>query len=1072
MAEIDTIKVVLSEKGMRPGETHTWQNVEYFWADQIYSKTGVVFAKYLLLPLSLDEWEEFLLSDEQFSAEVIEKTYYLLHSDLCWNLYLVCVLSDEDFEQIDLHTRFELERNTNYIRKIVLKESELGARLPVGNTLLRADDQPLVQPEQEWRKILKEEYEFCLDSFQSAGFESIASGISPCKKGVSNIPPVPLEKIYSVHSIHIPEDFRPHFYNNDINLSFPKANLLSGTNGAGKTSVFSAIELAMTGTVRKQHPVPEDPADQAEVSLMFDTNKGEIEVHKVLTAQKKKQREAKWYKNRAENRTADQLNTLFHRFNYFSVDDTYLFTSEQPDHSIIFSKILYGPETAAKWKNIKVWREKCEQESSQLCAEMKRIDELLQKPSSVQFIDESSLRSYIRRSGLNIAPDASYSQIAGTLGEIQAELNQAEACKPILSRSMLEVEKRNTEQQLLDLREQTTVLQEQFKKCNNDYETLNIAIRRNENRLKFIKRQKEILSPLEELLPVLKIKMDKYEVFLSFQKQQQKLEELEKNFDRLQVFWDEYHDLLAYSSLPDLDAQWEDLKAKQANLKLRSSQVESQINEAEMHVELGKKLLNQLRSIGKEIVQEIPSLHQCPLCGTKDIEAKVILNHLNQEQEISSEELSRLYQKRQQLEGERLQLDRQWEALCQLGKTADTVASAFATAHDLFPKVSVGEPLETVKRVLEEIQQQKSRKDQLQEFLEREKKRIKAKYIPKQSEISVEDVLNVEDRVRELLLRNKYTECENLSGSMLPERVLDILRRLDSEKEELESDIINKKTERDALPFENLAKQQNERFGQLNALENDETRWKQMVRFWENISEWVLSEAVDLDGAALKMHCEKISNDVKNITEYATYQQKHEELNQRKTQIEQKYQNYQKVVKRLEGLRELESYSQEFIQQNIEQISRIFLSLHQPQEFSGLVMEGKELVGLRGGKKVPVVNMSTGQRTALVLSVFFQMHLSNSVAPQFLLIDEPVANIDELNVLSLMDFLREMVVSHGRQIFFTTASRNVAQLFRRKFSFLKEDFQRLNFLRKSTEELKISQITYDQEKVMLRKNIL
>ena len=173
-----------------------------------------------------------------------------------------------------------------------------------------------------------------------------------------------------------------------------------------------------------------------------------------------------------------------------------------------------------------------------------------------------------------------------------------------------------------------------------------------------------------------------------------------------------------------------------------------------------------------------------------------------------------------------------------------------------------------------------------------------------------------------------------------------------------------------------------------------------MILFWENVSEWVLSEAVDLDGMALQAHCEKISNDVKNIVEYSVYQQDCEKLISRKKQIKKEYNNYQKVIKHLARLRELEFYSQEFIQQNIEQISRIFLSLHLPQEFSGLTMEGKELVGVRGREKVPVVNMSTGQRTALVLSVFFQLHLSNSAAPEFLLIDEPVANIDELNVLS------------------------------------------------------------------------
>ncbi len=93
-----------------------------------------------------------------------------------------------------------------------------------------------------------------------------------------------------------------------------------------------------------------------------------------------------------------------------------------------FPKLLYGLETITKWKNIKTWRENCEQKSFKLSEEMEQLDGLLQKTSSVETIDESGLRSYIKRSGLNLAPNASYSQIAEILGEIQAELNRAEAC--------------------------------------------------------------------------------------------------------------------------------------------------------------------------------------------------------------------------------------------------------------------------------------------------------------------------------------------------------------------------------------------------------------------------------------------------------------------------------------------------------------------------------------------------------------------------------------------------------------------------------------------------------------------
>ena len=94
------------------------------------------------------------------------------------------------------------------------------------------------------------------------------------------------------------------------------------------------------------------------------------------------------------------------------------------------------------------------------------------------------------------------------------------------------------------------------------------------------------------------------------------------------------------------------------------------------------------------------------------------------------------------------------------------------------------------------------------------------------------------------------------------------------------------------------------------------------------------------------------------------------------------------------------------------------------------------------------------------------MNLATPSAPGFLLLDEPVANIDDLNVLALMDFLREIALTHQRQIFFTTANRNVAKLFRRKFSFLEDDFQELWFFRENEHCLQITKRIYDQNRLL------
>jgi len=60
-----------------------------------------------------------------------------------------------------------------------------------------------------------------------------------------------------------------------------------------------------------------------------------------------------------------------------------------------------------------------------------------------------------------------------------------------------------------------------------------------------------------------------------------------------------------------------------------------------------------------------------------------------------------------------------------------------------------------------------------------------------------------------------------------------------------------------------------------------------------------------------------------------------------------------------------------------------------------------------------------------------------------MLIDDPIAHVDDLNCLSFLDYLREVALSGERQIVFATANEKIASLFERKFDFLGEtEFRR------------------------------
>lgn len=66
--------------------------------------------------------------------------------------------------------------------------------------------------------------------------------------------------------------------------------------------------------------------------------------------------------------------------------------------------------------------------------------------------------------------------------------------------------------------------------------------------------------------------------------------------------------------------------------------------------------------------------------------------------------------------------------------------------------------------------------------------------------------------------------------------------------------------------------------------------------------------------------------------------------------------------------------------------------------------------------------------------------------------DDPVAHIDDINMLSFLDHLRQLAIGGSRQIFFATADTKLAGLFRHKFRFLGDEFKELRLSRTSWED--------------------
>jgi len=146
----------------------------------------------------------------------------------------------------------------------------------------------------------------------------------------------------------------------------------------------------------------------------------------------------------------------------------------------------------------------------------------------------------------------------------------------------------------------------------------------------------------------------------------------------------------------------------------------------------------------------------------------------------------------------------------------------------------------------------------------------------------------------------------------------------------------------------------------------------------------------------------------------------------------------------------LKDASAQFIAQHQQLADHIFARIHVPREYEIRPTNDTFLRRLDDETLVTLDEISTGQRAAFALSIFLAMNSLAKSAPQLLLIDDPVAHVDDLNALAFLDFLRGLIVSSKRQLFFATADEKLARLFENKFSFLGQSDYRHIELRRPT----------------------
>lgn len=1061
---------LLSNKCFSNFSRAQWNNLHYLWTDYIDDSKKVTLSKYLLCPVSMDEWLMLHKSYDQFVADVVEPVYYTLHNDICWNLYFVVILSDADFQDIDYHTRNSFEINTEYTRNLIIKDSQLSERIPVGHILMKSQYSSVPYPVADWLKVLKNHFSE-LKTLSTSCFQELSSMCGfqysdhPFPSGIPQHEP-----IFFIESAYIPKKFRAHLYHSDLEINCRKANLLVGANGAGKTSVLSAIELAMTGFVRKQRRDDSDTSDLADVFVKLRFAAESKEKSKPLSLDERRQRAVKWY-NYTDNCATESLNSLFHCINYFSIDNAHRFVASSIETSDILSKTILGSETSAIWNSLKKLKMQCGEKLS----ELKRVRENLEwRLSQLPDLDEaldSSLWDYIKQSGIRIEPKASPADVLLTISNIEFELAKVSEHMPFGSQDETAKALEIAIAKLSRAQEEFSRLKITVKEYEQKSEEWNYALQRANKDFQETRGKLNAIAPLETMRRALSCAV-LYSVEIErIRSLQAELDSSELDFMKLSQYYNEFKKLSRLSDDPniqDINEELQCLRQQKATLEGHRSNILEKIAIANRDFERKERLIEQICEAGRALVENSPTLQECPLCGTKGIPQKRILQHL-QENHSALVQSWTLEDRLLEIEDNIKRLEKRSNKVKRNACLIELINHAYQIALDKFSNL-IGtnneSKLSVIHIILKEYQLQNKKRTQAQAKIFRIQNRFMTDDADFSAEVSLAEILSAEDRIKDILHQNGYEISSSCSSEELQKCVFEIQDHLTSTAAKQENAINSLKLDLEQISNSDIFAQYEKSFRDIEQLRIDVQKLSSIKDFWDRVS-YCVSSDVDMGSTTLKSHCKKISTDTKNMINYAKLQEEKSHLEAYISEIRQEYNKYEILFEKLNELKSPAEYSVFYIQENIQQISQIFFSLHSPQEFTGLeIDEFGELFGLRKGKKVSINSMSAGQRTALVLSVFFQLHLANAIAPKFLLIDEPVLNIDDLNILSLMDFLREMVVNHDRQLFITTSNRNIAQLFRRKFSFLGPDFQRLNFSRENDSTVKITCQTYNQDRLV------
>lgn len=978
-----------------------------------------------------DKWLEKNFEAKQLEAyleKYILKDYYSKSGPLQWNFYYAFISPKNIIEKAEAKKEF-IEADDLYSRKYVWSPIELNQWLERLDNLSRTSTKTIEQDLSSiWISELQKQN---LDVIYSA--KSVEEGIrmymSNEKYEVnksSNASTKTLDDgmISQIKKLNL-KKFRKRYKNETFD--FGKVNLLTGSNGSGKTSLMEAMELLLCGSVYRNKGIE---SKGAEIEAVIDGISKPIKFSNG-TVKLYKQRDLEWYNNPGQ--LFNRLDISFNKYNFYNTDAAYELANKKDGKSIkeAFEDIALGDgvntlelsmnkyfERLKKEGNI--YKKKCEELNKETEKEKKILNQLLtndQNPE--QFLAEI----------IEDAKKAKWS-LAPTKTELTFKKNLVSS-KVIISSIVNEIKWSNvtSRAELNSLAIKYAKALDELNKLDRIINDCENAEQKNTDELKL---KNEKLRIVKQILPYYKVAR-----IAELPGLKEKIKEAAEKVKALTVLQKIYFEITAedIKSLPSANSLHRtDTLLNRNQRTLENIVKDLSFRQQNLMNALGQldKVIKEIKAKGREYLQLNPTATDCPLCNS-EYNAKDLVRRI--------ETTKKSIQSSVQIDIQENDLKNKKEELKAISlqkMTIEKLKNAFdllydSGEYDRNPSVIWN----TAGRRIVSLEKQKAYLDNLIKLEDNfnildlnEETYIK---------MSVElDEIGIQIKTEAALntLGKKINEEIKILGQEASEIKMKIMQSMEKKKYILSDlqltirsaslvvkrSISLSKAETNCVKlFELKPFKSTQKFSDINS---EIETFKQLIDEYEVIAERKAENQLRLKTSNKKI--EELQSNVK------TFRALQERAESGWKGIEKLFSNHNK-----------QSYLEHFVEANKQEILAIFRMIHTPSEFIDLGFDGKgDIILTREDQSTATLNeISTGQRSALSLSVFSALNRKLKKGPNLLLFDDPVANVDDLNVLSYFDYLREVAVAGNRQIFFATANENIAFLFSQKFSFLGDDFK-------------------------------